>query len=154
MKQLFKTLIFTLLIFASAMPFAQELTEASVQTLLTEVDKAIASKNVTMLANYLSDSAEFAGVLYVNGKSQTYHFKKPEYVKMLRTTWPLISNYKYKRNNQTIVFKDGKAIITADIVESMIVRGSYASYRTHETATVELVEGAPKLTKATASSSL
>jgi hypothetical protein len=68
---------------------------------------------------------------------------------MLKQGWAQYKKYKYSRSNVRIEIRDNKAIVTADVRESMTIQGQNISGESKEEVTIELVDGIPLITEVT-----
>jgi hypothetical protein len=133
---------------------AQTLTEKSVKDLMLKIDKAIASKDVSVFAQTMSENAEVVITVSAGGNQQKTRMNKAEYLAALRGGWSMASTYVYRRSNEKIAISGNIATVTADVVENMSVNGQHIRARTRSTATIELVDGAPKVTKVVGNTSM
>ena len=139
-----------LLLLAPSLGFAQAVEEPAVRKMLAEVDRAIAERNVDAVAHHLSESATFTVEINVDGQAQRATVSKPEYVTALRQTWSAVDDYTYRRSNEKISIRGGRAVVTATVVETMTLQGKTIKTTSQETAVIEMVAGRPQLTSATA----
>ena len=147
MKNLFK---FSLLMYAlliSSLSYAEGLTEKSVSGLISQIDKAIISMNADHVGEALSDNVSITMNISAGGQKSVLRPSKHEYLTLLKEGWSQYRNYKYNRTNLKISLTGNKALITADIFESMTVQGQTISGATKEEVTVELINGNPRITK-------
>lgn len=79
---------------------------------------------------------------------------KAEYLANLGTTWAVATNYFCRRSNERIVISGNAATITADVVETFTIRGNTMRTRTSETAPLELVDGAARVTRMAGNASM
>ena len=126
---------------------AQGITEAQVKSLLTQMDQAIASRNVDGVTRWLADDARVSGTMEVGGQQKSFAYNKDEYAKSLFDTWGASSQYIYKRENQVIRIQGGSAVVTADIKEQTQIGRQLIKTQTQESATVELRKGQPRITR-------
>ena len=126
---------------------AQAITEPQVKHLLTQMDQAIASRNVDGVTRWLADDVRVSGTLEVGGQQKSFAYGKDEYAKSLFDTWGAASHYTYKRDNQIIRVKGGSAVVTADITEQTQIGRQLIKAHTQETATVELRKGQARITR-------
>ena len=126
---------------------AQAVTETQVKNLLTQMDQAIASRNVDGVTRWLADDVRVSGTLDVAGQQKSFAYGKDEYAKALFDTWGSASQYSYKRENQVIRMQGSSAVVTADIKEQTQIGRQLIKTQTQETATVELRKGQPRITR-------
>ena len=126
---------------------AQAVTETQVKNLLTQMDQAIASRNVDGVTRWLADDVRASGTLDVAGQQKSFAYGKDEYAKALFDTWGSASQYSYKRENQVIRMQGSSAVVTADIKEQTQIGRQLIKTQTQETATVELRKGQPRITR-------
>lgn len=120
---------------------AAQTSEAAVQEFLARLDRAIAAKNVAEVGKLLSENAQFSGTVTAGGRARTVNANKAQYVAALKETWAQTSNYLYRRTNPEIVVSGGKATVTADVFESMIMQGHYVALKSKEVLTLEQSNG-------------
>ena len=136
-----KTWVFLFLFFISATSFSAELTENSVKNLLSEIDNAIVNLDANGVANALSDDVNITMNITMEGQTQVMKLSKQEYITMLKQGWSAYENYTYSKSNVIIKIQEGKAIVTANIKETMTVQGQNLSGESQEIVTIEIVNG-------------
>jgi len=147
MKNLFKSSLLICALLISSLSYAEGLTEKSVIGLISQIDKAIASMNADQVGDALSDNVSITLNFTAGGQKSVLRPSKHEYMKLLKEGWSQYGNYKYNRTNPKISLTGNKALITADIYESMTVQGQTISGNSKEEITVELINGNPRITK-------
>jgi len=123
------------------------LTEKSVRGLMSQIDKAIASMNADRVGEALSDNVSITMNISTGGQKSVLKPSKQEYLTLLKEGWSQFTNYKYNRTTLKISLIGNKALITSDIYESMTMQGQNISGTSKEEATVELINGNPRITK-------
>ncbi len=140
--------MFASLMFAVALPgHADALSKETVQALISKSDQAISKKDIAALASLISETAKISLSMPTASGRQVTNLSKAGYINSLRQIWPLASNYNYRRENLNISLENGKAIVSADVAESMVLHGQYMSSTSSETVTIELVDGKPLITR-------
>lgn len=147
MKNLFKPALLMCTLLISSLSYAEGLTEKSVRGLISQIDKAVVSMNADHVGEALSDNVSITMNISTGGQKSVLMPSKHEYLTMLKEGWSQCTNYKYNRTNLKISLIGNKALITSDIYESMTVQGQNISGTTKEEATVELINGNPRITK-------
>jgi hypothetical protein len=133
--------------FISCSPPAEVLTREDVMSFVTDMERATSRKDVTGVSDALSDDVIIVLNIDTRGQKQILQPSKREYVAMLEKSWSVVENYKYSRSNLEIDFKGHKAIVTADITESMTIKGRRISSESHEVVTIEMINARPLATK-------
>ena len=133
--------VFLQLFFLSTTAFSAEVTESTVKKLLSEMDVAITNLDSETLAKTLSDDIQITIHINIQGNEQVMKPSKQEYISMLKQGWAAVENYSYKRSDLVIDIKDGKAVVSANVKETMTVQGQSLSGESKEVATVESVNG-------------
>ena len=139
---------------SAAVANAQSLTEKTIKNLIAKADQAIVDKDVKGLGKLMSDSAVFTINLSTGAGTRREKMNKAQYLDNLNYTWTATSNYSYRRNNERISISGNMGTVTADVKEGMVMNGQYVRMNSVETATIELVNGVPLITKVTANSSM
>ena len=134
--------------------YATGLTEEAVKQLILRVDNAINEKNAKAIEAELSKNVSITINIDVNGQKQVMKPSKHEYVSMLEQAWEQYSNYKYNRSNMVIKITSNKAVVTADVSESMTAQGQNISGSSKEEVIIELIEGKPLITAVTGYTSM
>lgn len=147
MKSLFTSALLMCALLISSVSYAEGLTEKSVRGLISQIDKAIASMNADHVGEALSDNVSITMNISTGGQTSVLRPSKHEYLTMLKEGWSQFTNYKYNRTNLKISLIGNKALITADIFESMTVQGRNISGTSKEEVIVELINGNPRITK-------
>ena len=130
--------------------FASDLTERNVMQLIAQVDNAVNRLDARGVAAAMSDDVEIVMHITSQGRKQVVRPGKYEYLQMLEQGWSMYSNYTYRRSNMVIEIQGGKAVVTADIHESMTFQGQRVSGSSKEEAVVEIINGKPMITRAIA----
>lgn len=147
MSKLTKSYFFIIGLFLSAASFAAELTEENITKLLDQVDIAAMNLDVNSVASTLSDDISITMNITMQGEEHVMSPSKQEYLAMLQQGWSMYKDYQYDRSNVTIKIEGGKALVTADVKESMTIQGQNISAESQEEATVEVVNNALLITK-------
>ncbi len=126
---------------------AGELTESSVKAFTEKVVSAILTKDTSKISDAMSDNVLIIINVNMQGENHVMKPAKKEYLSMLQQGWDMYKNHKYKQSNMVIKIEGNRAIVTADISESMTVQGKEMSAETKEETTIELVNGKPLITK-------
>lgn len=143
-----------LLLFLSANIFAAELTDENVKTLLSKADLAISSLDVEGVANVLSDNAILIMNIKTKDKTQVLTLSKQEFIVMLKLGWLSVENFKHSKANELIRKDENKVIVTADVKETMTVKGQENYVDAQVEATVEIVNKNILITKLVAYTSM
>lgn len=136
-----------LLTSSSSIAAISQLTEQSVRQLLAKVDKAIASHDVDLLGQTLSDDVEITMVMTAGGRTQRATLNKAQYLKAVRDTWAAASNYTYRRSNERITITGGTATVKSEVLESLVMENQLMRTMSQETATIAMVKGTPVATR-------
>lgn len=143
-KLLFIILSFCLVSFTDA--FSQDITEPQIIEFLAKIDAAINEMNVDGVADALSDDVKIEMTIQAGSKNQVMRPSKAEYVGMLRKAWSQYRSYIYNRSGTEIYVEKSKAIVTADIVESMSINGQIISGVSEEEVTIKRINGELRIT--------
>jgi len=147
MSNFAKAIFMFLSLVAATSSYGAELTEASVNQVISRLDKAINDQNADAVAKELSNDVSIKINISMKGRQQTMTASKRRYISMLEQSWAKYSDYKYSRSNMTTEIKNNKALVSAVVQESMIFQGQNMSGSTKEEVTIELVDGNPLVTK-------
>jgi hypothetical protein len=147
MRKIINTCLAGLLVFASTTSFAADLTRASVDALIAKVDTSANKLDAEGIAKTMSDNVEIVMNISAQGQNQVVKPSKQEYIDLLKQGWAATQNYKYTRTNMKVALNGNKAVVTADIKESMTIQGQTIAGTTKEETTIELVNNAPLITK-------
>lgn len=139
-----------LLFLAPCLGLGQSLDEATVRKIMAEIDRATDARDVNGVVRHLSENAVITADIESQGQSQRVTLNKTEYTQMLTQAWAAVDTYDYKRSNQKISISGGRAVVTADILETVTAQGQTMSTTSAETAVIELVGGKPMVTKVSA----
>jgi len=154
MKSLVRILIISFFFALNSQAIAQEISEASVKAFLLTFDKAVAQQDTKAIRAMISENADISGKTSVGGQVQSFRMNKVQYMMALQDVWSQASNYTYRKSNQKITISDGKAIVSADIAESMVLQGQHLVTRSSEVATIEKINGTLLVTRVIASTSM
>ena len=134
------------LLTASIQAMAQGVSRADAEALLTQLDRAVAARDTDAITAVLSEQVAIDATIRMGGQTQRFTFGKVDYVQSLEEGWAQVTEYAYRRDNQTIEVIGDKAVVTADVSESTKILGQGFESRSREIATIERVEGLPMIT--------
>lgn len=135
--------LFTCIALSMSLHAAAQLDKDSIMQFMGTMDKLAIEMNADAIAGYLSDDIKITMNISLQGQTQVLKPSKQEYLQMLKQGWAVAQNYSYKRENVkiNIVEKGRKAVVTADVIESMTIQGQDITGKSTEEAVVELVNG-------------
>jgi hypothetical protein len=118
-----------------------KITEKNISEILSEIDKAVATKDVNGIVANVSNTVKIELEDVASGKSMA--FTKETYQKYLEEGFKVITDYKTSRTNpQIIIAPNGESATAADIVdESVTINGKPMAMSTAESATFGLENG-------------
>jgi ketosteroid isomerase-like protein len=125
---------------------SNDLTEEIVRDVVIEMENAVNNGDIDGFSAALSDDVTIVMNIRMQGKTQVLRPSKQEYISMLEQSWSVSENYRYSRSNLKIDIQGNKAVVTADISESMTVQGRNIAAETHEEVTIEMVNSKPLVT--------
>ena len=151
MKLQFNLFSFTLFFFLASAASAENLNEAYIQEFIAEIDRTVMQKNITKLAEFLSDDISITTYVSILGNLRTETANKEKYLSMLEDVWKKTKDYHYSRQNLEIeLLEDGKsARVSSTIRESMIFEGVPITSVATEANIIELINGKAQITKMT-----
>ena len=143
--------IFVLCIFSMNV-YADSEKDAQIHAMLTEMDKAIESKDANTIGQYLDDNIHIVMNVTMAGNDQVFQFDKDEYLKTMEDGWAVTEEYTYTRDKVTIEYVgDGnKAVVTASVYELSVVAGRPMAALSHEKALIEFRTNGPIIVTLTA----
>jgi len=125
---------------------SSDLTEEIVRGVVTKMERAVDNRDIDGFSEALSDDVTIVMNIRMRGQTQVLRPSKQEYVSMLEQSWSVSKNYKYSRSNLKIDIQGNRAVVTADVSESMTVQGRNISAETHEEVTIKMVNSKPLVT--------
>ncbi len=147
MTNIVKVFFLVIYTMASLAATASELTEESVKAIIAKADNAASTLNANGISNVMSKNAIIVMNINMKGKEHVLKPSKQEYIAMLQQGWSTYKNYKYTKSDVVIKIEGKKALVTANVKESMTVQGQNVSGESKEELTIELVNGKPLITK-------
>jgi hypothetical protein len=138
--------ILTVLLWARS----SELSKASVQAILDSVDKALLEKDAAaVVANYASNAVITATIVERGTSSTTHYESSKDYGNVLKDSFGAFSDYTITRTNVAInISLGGKtAEATSTIIETFTLGGNAEKSITHESTTLEVINGKVVITK-------
>ena len=121
------------------------LTQAEVEDLIKQMDKAIDEKSIEIIDPLLYDELKVTlkNVPQADGKTLNMEMTKNQYLAMAKQTWATAKSYEYRRTDLQIdVAKDGKSATVSAIVHEKVVMPEQAlESKTREVMTVEKRDG-------------
>lgn len=148
MKKTIANLFFAFLLIVPAFVHAAAIDENMIKQMIAKIDNAITAKNATEVAKSISPNAQIVLNISIKGNKQVINMTKDQYFKVLQEGWSMYQNYKYSRSNMKIKLENSnRALVTADVFESMIVNGQKISGSSKEEVYIELIDGTPLITK-------
>lgn len=149
-----RVLLCVALALAPLASFAQ-LSQAAVQRLIADMDRAISQKDVAGVARLLSDDVTIEVTVRAVGQSQKMALTKSTYVDMLTKAWAAASSYEYKRSNVKITLSGpSRAVVSATAKEKTVVNGETFFASTSESAVIEIIGGRPLITRIAANTQM
>ena len=142
-----KNYFFVISLLLSANTFAAELTEEKVKILLSKADLAVSSLDADGVANVLSDNVILIMNIKTKDQTQVLTPSKQEFIVMLKLGWLSIENFKHSKTNEVIKKDGNKVIVTADVKETMTVKGQKNYVDAQVEATIEIVNKDTLITK-------
>lgn len=134
------------LLFALAGPVTadERLTESSVNSLLSDLTKAIQAQDVDAVVGFMTPDVS----IHIQMGSQNMRPSLDEYKDMLAMTWGQASEYRYQVVNQKVVVSaDGmSARVTDTTQETIVIQGTEIESQTHEIVEIQLINGRPMIT--------
>lgn len=147
MKTAINTYFILLLSLITLSANAATLTENDVKKLIAAADQAAVSLNADALAATLSNNVVIIMNIDMQGQKHVMKPSKQEYIAMLKQGWSTYTDYTYKKSNVVIKMQSGKALVTADVKESMTVQGQTMSGESKEEVVIEMINNTPMITK-------
>ena len=154
MRQTLQSCLFIITLFITSFASAENLTEESVKNLISRVDNAVNSLNADEIAATMSDNIVIIMNITMQGQKQVLKPSKQEYIALLKQGWAAYQNYKYSKSNMKITLNNNKALVTANVKESMTIQGQNISGSSREEVTIELVNNKPMITAITGYTSM
>lgn len=127
---------FFVALFSINSAWAEDITESQVLSLLDKLDLAVVNRDVPGVLSTMSDDVVIKLTMKMQGSEQKLQLNKAQYQQMLRQAWEVYEDYQYQRVNQRIELQGDKAIISADVHESMTIQGQALATVTREKSTV------------------
>lgn len=151
MKRRFVRLWLLILLLAPQWAWAEAMSTAVIERMEAVVVKSIATKDTKSVANLFSDDIQI--LLEVNG--QNISMNKQQYLTYLRKGWTVIENYQYTTRNRVVTVETPeRAVVTCDVMETVVFNGQVYKANTEEESIVEMRHGKPLVTKITGHMSL
>lgn len=144
-----KKAIVLLFVLLPSVSLAGGLTEQTIQQMLGKMDKAIQEKDAQGVVDLMSPDVSITMNISMGGRQQSVRINRDQYLQSLKEGWAAYEDYKYQRSNLKIEIAEGskKAVVKADILESMAIDGQVVQATTREESMVELINGKPLFTK-------
>lgn len=150
MKTVARLFLMLIAVVAATTSYATDLSESSVMALMAQMDQAIHERDAEAVGKLVSPMVEMSGSVTSNGVRQPFHMNKSQYMQSLRMVWAQASEYSYERKNVKIRLAQGKAIVTATVIERMRIGTNHITSTSDESAEIALVNGKLQLTRVTA----
>lgn len=139
--------LFSVLILISSNIQAATLSPEAVTALIEDIDTAVSQRDLTTIANSLSDIVDITMNIKQPGGTQKQKVTKQEYLSSLRLSWSSATNYTYTKSNEKIWYIENKALFSANIKESMTLNNLNISFKSLVETTIELINGIPLISK-------
>ena len=144
MRRTCGVVLFVLFVLAPGLSSAQKLNEPTIRSMISEFDDAISRRDANGVAKYLSEKLTVTMAIKVSGQTHKVTMNKATYVDSLKKGWAVATEYKYARRNlQVRLSGETKAVVTADVSETLTFQGQTIRSNSTETAVIELVGGKP-----------
>ena len=128
---------------------AASLTEASIQPMLVQIDRAAQSHDVEGIIKLMAPQVRIQIDMTAVGAPQVATLSRSECASALRSSWAQSQSYNYQRSNTKIRVAPGgqSAIVTATVKETLKLQGQTVTSTTDETTRIELSKGQPLVTE-------
>lgn len=126
---------------------AEEISRQQVSEFIAAMDRAIENRDADTLEAAIAENAQFTAHVTLGGQVQKVQMGKGQYIDSVRNVWAQSTTYSYRRANDVITFSGRSANVVSDVIEEITVGGQTVRSTSHETATIELVNGKPLLTR-------
>lgn len=121
--------------------------QATIERMGKTLERAFIAKDAKTVSDSIAD--DFTMTMEIMG--QVYTLDKKQYMAMLKRGWKVIENYQYDVKNMNVTIDSPtKAIINADVMESLVVNGLIIKGYTEQETWVEMRNGKPLATRVTA----
>jgi len=141
MRPLARALVLVSALTLSSPLLAQELTVSALKAFTAKMDAAAKSCDIDTIIDHISELAIISGTGYAQGDMRMIRMNKGQYRQLLTIMCAEMSNYASERTNEKISIDGDQAVITADVAETMVLRGQQISTKVRERATVESIDG-------------
>jgi hypothetical protein len=125
----------------------QELNVGALKAFTAKIDEATARCDVDTVVDHVAELAIITLNQNQSGGMRILRMNKTKYREFLTIACTGIENYRSSRANEKISIDGDQATITAEITETMTVKGQEISAKTRERAIVESIDGKLMLTQ-------
>jgi hypothetical protein len=134
-------LLLTSLLTITSCSSQPKITEKNISEILSGIDRAVASKDVSGIVANISNTAKIEVEDAASGKSMS--FTKETYQKYSEEGFKVVNDYKSSRTNpQITIASNGESATATDVVdESVTINGKPMAMSTTESATFGLENG-------------
>ena len=109
--------------------------------LTAAIDKAAADRNLPALQAALADRVVITVKSQVTGQPRHIELTKAQYLKAVEQAWTGATAYRYARRNEKVFIQGQRAVVSADVEETLTTNGESMSTRSQELTVVEIVDG-------------
>jgi hypothetical protein len=120
-----------------------EISEEDVRKISNEIQTSAINKDIEGTMKFFAPNIIINVTADTPFGPQRMRLSPEEYEAETKRGWAVASEYEYRRENEKIMISEDRRSATAemDVVESMVIEGRKFRSKTHETVTLEIVDG-------------
>jgi hypothetical protein len=141
MRTIARVLALTAAMSCSSPLLAEDLVINDLKAFTARMDAAGARCDVATIVDRISPLATISGTGFARGDMRMYRLNRSQYGQLLAQLCADATNYTYSRTDERISIDGDQATITADVVETWVVKGQTLSTKVREKAVIELIDG-------------
>jgi hypothetical protein len=147
MRPIARVLVVTSALLCSSPLLAEELTVSAVKAFDAKLTAAAERCEVATVLDRISPIATISGTLFATGDMRAYRMNKAQYGELLTRLCAAGLVGHSVSSNEKISIEGDQAVMTADVVDTVVMNGQQRSSKSHSRLTVELIDGRLMLTQ-------
>ena len=147
MRSIVRALVCASALTCSSTLVAEDLVVSDLKAFDAKLTAAAERCDVATVLDRISPIATISGTLFATGDMRAYRMSKAQYGELLTRLCAAGLVGHAVTSNEKISIEGDQAVMTADVVDTVVINGQQRSSKSHSRQTVELIDGKLMLTQ-------
>src|SRR5688572_30383079 len=147
LRTIARVLALTAALGCSSPLLAEELAVGDIKAFDAKITAASERCDVATVVDRISPLATITGTAFAQGDMRAYRMNKTQYGDLLTRLCAAGRTWRSVISNEKISIEGDQAIMTADVVETVVMNGRQTTSKSRQRLTVELIDGKLMLTQ-------